>query len=68
MPVAERRRGVLVITEPHNLRHFFLQISPVERQLRLGILHQAAFCVVNRIAAEDEKLFDPPVIYVRREL
>src|SRR6476660_7659538 len=34
VPLTERRRGILVITESHNLRHLFLQIRPVERQLR----------------------------------
>src|SRR5207249_3495662 len=68
MPVAERRCGILMITKPHNLRHLFLQISPVERQLRFAVLHQPALCVVNRITAENEQLLDPTVVYVRREL
>ena len=57
-----------MIAEPHNLRHFLLQISPVERQLCFLILHQAALCVVNRIAVEDEKLLDAPVVYVGGKL
>ena len=68
VPVAERRCGVLVITESHNLRDLFLQIGPVQREIGLAILHQTALCIVNRITAENEESLDPAVIYVRREL
>ena len=64
VPVAERRCGILVIPESHNLRHLFLQVSPVKRQVRLPVLRQAALRIVNRITAENEQLLDVPVVYV----
>ena len=66
--MAERRCGVLVIPESHNLRHLFLQVSPVKRELRLAILHQTTLCIVSRITAENEQLLDVPVVYVRGKL
>ena len=68
LPVAERGRRVLVITESHNLRHLLLQFSPVERELCLRIRYESALCVVNGIAAENEKLLDSPILYVGRQL
>ena len=68
VPVAERRCGVLVIAQPHDLRHFILQISPVERQVCLAILHETASRIINRVAAQNEKLLDPAVVDVRRQL
>ena len=58
MPVTQRRSRVLVITKPHDFRHFLLQISPVQRLFRFIILRQSAGRIENRIAAEDEELLD----------
>ncbi len=68
VPGAERRRDVLVVTKSHNLRHLFLEISPVKWQLCLPILYQTASCVVNGITAKNEKLLDPTIVYVRCQL
>ena len=68
VPVADRRCGVLVITESHDLRDLFLQVSPVKRQVRLPVLRQAPLRIVNRITAENEQLLDVPVVYVCGEL
>ena len=57
-----------MVTESHNLRHLFLQIAPITRQLCLPVLHQAALRVIDRIATENEQLLDSPVIYVCRQL
>ena len=37
VPMTQRRSRVLVITKPHNFRHFFLQISPIQRQLPAAV-------------------------------
>jgi hypothetical protein len=68
VPLTQHRCGVLVIAEPHNLRHAFLQLSPIERQTFLLVLRQPARRVVDRIAAKNEKVFDPPVVNVSCEL
>src|SRR5437899_13033187 len=68
VPGAERRRGVLVVTKSYNLRHLFLESSPIKRQLCLPVLCQTAFCIVHRITAKNEKLLDPTIVYVRCQL
>src|SRR5436309_14168581 len=67
MPLAQCGGRILVITEPHHLGHFFLQIDPIKRQVCLSILCQPPFRVVNRIASEDEQLLYSPAVYVPRQ-
>ena len=67
MPLAQCGGRILVITEPHNLGHFFLQIDPIKRQVCLSILCQPPLRVVNRIASEDEQLLYSPAVYVPRQ-
>ena len=57
-----------MITKPHNFRHLFLQINPIERQLCLSVLYQPALRVVDRIASQNEQLLNLPIVYVRRQL
>src|SRR5947207_5014379 len=38
VPLAQRRSGILIITEAHNLRHSLLEISPIDRAFHLPIL------------------------------
>src|SRR5262245_66335009 len=68
VPVTESGRGVLVVAQSHNLRHFLLQISPINREIRLSILHQAALRVVNWIATKNKQVLDVPLVYVRCQL
>src|SRR5207302_3240419 len=42
---------------------FLLQIAPIERRFLIRILRDSARRVVNRVAAEDEKLFYFTAIY-----
>ena len=57
-----------MITEPHNLRHLFLQIDPIKREFCLPVFCQPALRIVDRIASENEQVLDPSVVYVRRQL
>src|SRR5215467_8731216 len=57
-----------MITQSHNLRHLLLQVGPIDWEIRLAILRQPAFRVVNRITAENEQLLDAPVVYIRGQL
>ena len=67
VPLAQRRCGILVIAEPHNLRHLFLQITPIKRLACRTILYQAALRVIDRVTSENEQLLDSPFIYVPRQ-
>src|SRR5467141_3303881 len=64
MPLTQRRSRVLVITEPHNFRHFFLQVSPIQRQFLPTVARQRAWRIVNGIAPENEQLLDLSFVYV----
>ena len=68
VPLAQRGCSVLVITKPDNVRDFLLQLCPIERHLCLQIFYQPARCVIDRVASENEQLFDATFIYFRREL
>ncbi len=68
VPATQRRSCILVVTEPHNFRHFFLQVGPIKRQFRRLIGNQAAVRVINWIASQNEQLRDAPLVYVCRQL
>src|SRR5437868_3036629 len=68
MPLAQHRRGIFVITEPHNLSDAFLQVSPIERMIFLLVLYQPARRIVDGIASKNEKMFNPLVVNVSCEL
>src|SRR5262252_6402032 len=68
VPVTESGRGVLVVAQSHNLRHHLLQIGPINREIGLSILHQAALRVVDWITTKNKQVFDMPLVYVRRQL
>ncbi len=58
VPLADCRCCVFVITDSYHFRHFLLQISPIERHFSIRILRDCARRVVNRVAAENKKMFD----------
>src|SRR5262249_8860566 len=68
VPLTQRCRRILVITEPDNVRHFLLQFAPVERLPGLNVLYHSTRRVVNWVTAENKQLFDPTVVYFCREL
>src|SRR5205814_2478255 len=42
VPIAQLRRGILIMTEAHNIGHSLLEISPIDRPFRLPILGNPA--------------------------
>ena len=68
VPMAQRRGRILVLPEPNDFRHFFLEIGPIYRLLHRAVLRDRPGRVVNRIAAENEELLDAAGVNFARQL
>ena len=54
VPLTERGRGVFVVAQSNDTRHFLLQFAPIQRQLFLRIFYQSARRVIDRVTTENE--------------